>query len=181
MEDFYPLETVSKYKVTLEAIGDDICKCSHPGNMHFSTGERCCMVTECNCFKYRRFDKDLVTDIDKAMIYFHEQKDWNSRVSWIFENLKWFRNYNNTDLVLAWWIFILKYNPFEEFMTPQVYKTISYYGKPESITRAARKLREDCKKNLHPNCKYCEFDPDLVEAKIEKEYGIYQFFHDNKS
>ena len=181
--EFFPLIVEQTYHgLPLEPLTDDTCVCGHEGVAHLSRGERCCMLVNCKCMKFKRFEKAMLqSEIDQAMVHFHEMEKTIERVRWVFENLKFFRNYDEFDLGIAWGIHILKYNPYEEFMDKDIYTRLKKWGKPASIGRAARRLREECVKKLHPNeCKYCPFNPNLIEARIEKEYGLWQYFAENK-
>lgn len=194
-ESFFPLEVQQKYKVTLEPIKNDPCVCGHRGDQHLSQGNRTCMVSGCTCDLYKRYEPKFQSPKDfeeQAMKYFEEQKTMLENVRWVFENLLFFRNYNNNELGWAWGKFVLGFDPFEQFMTDDIYKKILKYGTHTIIEREARRLREECRKS-HPDCnlkthenckhdcKYCPYDPKLVDNKIIKEYGIYSYFRENKA
>lgn len=184
MDDWFPLEHKQRI-LQLEPLTNDTCICGHQGFKHASTGSRCCFVEGCDCYKFRRFEvKQVQQEFDKAMVYFHEQESYDDRVKWVFKNIKFFRNIPNDELYFYWWKYILKYDPFEAFMDKDILNTIKHYGNPSTIERSARKAREDCKKKLHDTpegCQYCHFDPNLIEAKIEKEFGIFSYYSENKS
>lgn len=211
---FFPLEHTQQYKVSLEPLKNEPCVCGHEGVQHLSQGNRTCLVAGCSCTKYNKYEPkfDSTEDFEeKAMKYFEEQKTMLENVRWVFENLIFFRNYNNNELGWAWGKYVLGFDPFDQFMTSDIYKKICKYGTHAIIEREARRLREECrlthptdqfvldeaKKNppniittptcnlkTHENCshecKYCPYDPRLVDNKIIKEYGIYSFFKENR-
>jgi len=193
-EEFFPLVSSQNYKVTLEPISDKMCVCGHDGIKHLSQGNRTCMVADCNCNLYSQYKPKFNSPsdfVEKAMIYFKEQETMLENVRWVFDNLLFFRNYGNDELGWAWGKFVLGYDPFEQFMTPDIYKKIKKYGTHSTIERESRRLREECKKshkdcNLKTHekcqheCKYCPFDESLIDNKLIKQYGLYVFFRDNQ-
>jgi len=194
-QPFFPLEVSQKYKVTLEPLKAEPCVCSHTGVQHLGHGHRTCMVADCHCTAYKRYEPKFNSPEDfekQAMKYFDEQKKMLDNVRWVFDNLLFFRNYNNNELGWAWGKYVLGYDPFQSFMDEDTYKKICKYGTHAIIEREARRLREECKKS-HPSCskkthencshecKYCPYDPDLVDNKIIKEYGIYSYFRENRA
>jgi len=192
---FFPLECSQKYKITLEPITDSPCVCGHRGIQHMSQGNRVCMIADCMCDVYKLYEPKFDSPDDfeqQAMKHFKHQEKMLENVRWVFENLLFFRNYNNNELGWAWGKYVLGYDPFEVFMSPDIYKKILKYGTHSIIEREARRLREECKKshrscnlktheNCNHECKYCPYDPKLVDNKIIKEYGIYSFFRENRA
>ena len=141
------------------------CICGHVN--HAPTEPRVCIEeVYCQCPRYRPSDNysPFLSDIDKYMKEFDE---WEDKMRWVLNNLKFFRNYSNTELVIAWWQYIWpRWNPFEEFLTEQTFKAICAEAKPEAITRARRLMVEPETENFQ------QFEPDKVEKKILKEYDI---------
>lgn len=193
-DPFFPLKTSQKFKKTLEPLEAGACVCGHGEVNHLGTGNRNCMVSDCACNKYDKYSPKFHSPKDfeqKAMVYFEQQKTMLENVRWVFENLTFFRNYSNQELGWAWGKFVLGYDPFEQFMTHDIYEKVKKYGTHAIIEREARRLREECKKshtqcNLKSHekcgheCKYCPYDPSLIDSKLEKEFGIYSYFAENK-
>lgn len=152
------------------------------------------MVAECSCNKYSKYDPKFSTPEDfeaKALEYFESQKTMLESVRWVFENLLFFRNYNNDELGWAWGKFVLGYDPFSQFMNQEIYNKIKKYGTHSTIEREARRLREECRsthkfcsekthENCNHECKYCPFDPSLIDHKLMKQYGMHTFFGENR-
>lgn len=212
--EFFPLGRNQEYKKTLEPLEDEACVCGHAGVKHLSSGNRTCMQADCTCVQYDKYNPKFSSPKDfeqKAMVYFEQQDTMLENVRWVFENLLFFRNYNNNELGWAWGKFVLGYDPFEQIMTDDIYKMILKYGTHAIIEREARRLREECRashptlqyvtdqanrnppviitaptcnekthENCSHECKYCPFDPSLVDGKLEKEFGMWTWFSQNK-
>jgi len=191
---FFPLKEQSKYTVSLEPIKDKMCCCGHEGDRHLSQGNRTCLTAGCDCVKYDQYSPKFTTKKDfteQALVYFEKQKTMLENVRWVFENLKFFRNYSNDELGWAWGKFVLGFDPFNQFMTDDILKKIKQYGTHSTVEREARRLREECKKthtdctaksheNCTHDCNYCPYDPSLIDHKLIKEYGMHSFFSENR-
>lgn len=151
-----------------------ICYCGHTD--HAPNEPRVCMVLKCNCSKFRE-DNPFQTYLLKVDYYLAEMIDWEEKMSWVLTNLKFFRNYNNFEIVLAWWKYICHYDPETEFMSDGIKKHLQKNGQPESITRAFRKLKEKCR-SIHSDfnpCIYCPFEPTIEEYQKYKQAGIMEW------
>lgn len=84
-------------------------------------------------------------------------------MKWVLTNLRFFRNYNNTELVFAWWKYVNHYDAFRMVLTRDQYFKLDL---PESITRARREWVE------HDKDKYGKFDPKAEEQTLLKQYAI---------
>ena len=124
----------------------------------------------CTCYN---FEPDLpdfpqLNEIDRYMQQFD---DINGKMKWVLENLKFFRNYNNTEVIFAWWKYINHYDAFRMVLTADLYFKLDL---PESITRTKRIWVE---KDMD---KYGPFVPSVTEQKVYKQYAIEQYLWEFK-
>jgi len=145
------------------------CTCGHDGSKHAWIEPTVCKEIHCNCIKFVQVTEytPLISNIDKYMIEFEKIRD---RMRWVLEHWKWFRNYNNKDLVFGWWEYVNHWNKHTALPDEQ-YKKLD---EPESITRARRWLVE------HNPELYAPFIPNYEEQKIFKQYAITEWVVANK-
>lgn len=144
---------------------DGPCVCGHDGNNHAWSDPTVCKDMNCNCvgFIAATVNNPVNTPMDK---YVADMKQMKDRMRWVLQNWKWFRNYDNTELVLAWWKFVNNFNIYNEVLSIQKRHGIDA---PESITRARRLLVEQNKEEYGP------FRASLIEEKAYKQMGIFEF------
>lgn len=150
--------------------------CRNCGHYHLTdeigVGDNVCKTdTSCMChnFEPNLPDFPVLNDIDRYMSQF---KDMTEKMQWVLLNLKFFRNYNNTEVIFAWWKYINHYDAFRQVLTPDLYFKLDL---PESITRTKRLWVE------HDKDKYGEFIPTVTEQKIFKQYAIEEYIIEFKS
>lgn len=143
-----------------------VCACGHTD--HASTEPRVCMNWDCHCIQFRASNpySHLLSTVD---IYLEKMTTAEQRMEWVLTNLPFFRNYNNFDLVINYWKYILHYDMETEFLVPQMRKVIESLGQPETITRTRRGLVE-----LHPEL-FAPLDSKVADEKGFKQFGIMEW------
>lgn len=122
-----------------------LCLCSHTGEDHASHEPRVCAKIDCHCIKFRVGNPHTIflTQIDR---YIAQYDTWYDRMLWLCSNLNFICGMNNTEIVWFYWKYVYpKWDPEEEFLTPELKKAIEGDAKPETITRGFRAVKE-----LHP-------------------------------
>lgn len=116
----------------------------------------------CACFKYEAPYTN--PDVDR---YLGEIEKFVDKMQWVLLNLKYFRNYNNKELVFAWWRDVNHCDLSKIVVTRDVYFKLDL---PESIVRAKREWVELDK------AKYGPFDPTVEEQKKYKQMAFEEYF-----
>ena len=141
-----------------------ICICGH--YEHAPTEPRVCMVIACKCFEFRVENpySHFLSQVDVYLAKFTKQEEV---MEWVLINLPFFRNYNNFELVINYWKYILHYDMENQFLTPAYKKLLEAKGQPETITRTRRGLVE-------LNEEYAPM-PQAQEQKVLKQFGIMEW------
>lgn len=135
--------------------------CDHDETAHDKEKNVCMGDITCPCWKFEGYP--TASEIDRYMAQIELQVD---KMKWVLENLKYFRNYNNKELVIAWWRDINHIDLTKTLLTRDLFFKLD---EPESITRAHRKCVEMDRQ------KYGEFEPTLTEQKSFKQFAIEEF------
>ena len=148
-----------------------VCRtCGHGDNEH-SFEEPCvCKLLSCYCVKFIQATAEtpVFSEIDKYMEEFETIYD---KMQWVLTNWKWFRNYTNKDLVIAWWKFVNGWDSKKQLLFDYIYKNLD---EPESITRSRRKWVEK-----NPDLYGPYLPSNLQEHHILKQYAISEFMVEN--
>ena len=127
-----------------------VCQCSHV--KHAYTEPTVCSSLDCKCEHYIEAAPDNPID-PKWNSYINEMKTIEDKIGWLLANIKYLRNYNNTEFI-DW------------------YRNKVDDKSPESIIRAKRKLVENKPEEFGP------FDaPGLVQEQLLKQDGIMEWVH----
>lgn len=147
-------------------------KCNHPHISDEQNISNVCTSTNpmCMCSDFHPhlelFPK--LSQIDMYMAQFEKMID---KMQWVLLNVQFFRNYNNKDIVFAWWQYVNHWNPKWQPLTMEVYKRLD---QPESITRARRYWKQ------RDFDKYGPLSKEVAEQQSFKQFAIEEFLVMNK-
>lgn len=126
-----------------------------------------CKVASCSCLGY--VEAGLApSDIDK---YFKGFETIIDKMQWILLNVKFFRNFNNQEIIFAWWQYVNGWNPRLGVLTNDIYYKLD---NAESITRAFRYWKEQ------DFDKYGPTTLSLLEQQSFRQLAIEEFVIANK-
>ena len=147
------------------------CCCGH--EEHAAYEPRVCSTLSCHCIEFKAESPylHLLSNVD---IYIEKMKSAEEVMEWVLTNLSFFRNYNNFELVISYWKYILHYDMENEFLTPAFLKLLNAKGQPETITRTRRGLVE-----LYPD-KFAPMSKEVAEQKAFKQFGIMEWAIERK-
>jgi len=148
----------------------DVCRCSHDAKLHSYEEPTVCSIISCRCVNFisAKVQQPVISYIDTTKQQFKTIKD---KMRWILENFKWFRNYTNKDLVIAWWHFVNQVDLRKHILSKENYYKLD---EPETVTRSRRLLVE-----LNPEL-YGPFLGTYEEHKLMRQYGIEEFITEHK-
>jgi len=120
-----------------------------------------CTIT-CTCWKFEAPYTN--PDVDR---YLFQIEKFVDKMQWVLLNLKYFRNYNNQELLFAWWSTINHIDLTKHSLGKDDYFKLD---SAESITRARRYWVELDKE------KYGKFEPSVEEQQKYKQTAFEEFF-----
>jgi hypothetical protein len=98
------------------------------------------------------------------------------KMQWVLLNLKFFRNYSDKYLPLAWWYYVNHWDLWHQPLTPSIYQTLD---DASDLTRTRRVWRETDRKNL--TNLYLPFEPTMEEEHQYRQYQMHEFFISRKA
>lgn len=120
-----------------------------------------CTIT-CSCWKFE--PPYTNPDVDR---YLENIEKFVDKMQWVLLNLKYFRNYNNKELVFAWWRDINHVDVSKMTVSGELYFKLD---EPETITRGKRYWVQQDKE------KYGPFEPTVEEQKKYRQFAMEEFF-----
>ena len=156
----------------------ELCTCGHPRSQHtfFKSDnniELCACLGDqifCKCSKYqiRDYYDDMLAHIDR---YLQPMSKLVYKMQWVLLNLKFFRNYPDKYLPMAWWYYINHWDLWHEPLTPSIYQKLD---DANDITRARRRWRNYDRKHL--TNLYLPFEPTIEEEHQYRQYQMHEYF-----